>query len=70
MTIKQLTINSLKQSSVSKLCDLWDETEKQEMTQEVADIRGWLMDALESKSPVFFSNWIDSLEDSPRRYFQ
>ena len=70
MTKQQLAINTLKNSSAPKLCDLWEELDKKEMNQEVATVRGWIMDALESKNQVSFDNWVESLDDSPRAHFQ
>ena len=69
MTKTQIIIANLKKASVAKLCDLWEETEKQEMSQELADVRGWLMAALESKNAAAFAKWIDSCDDSPRAHF-
>jgi len=45
-----------------------------EMTNEVysaemSDVRGWIMDELERRNPDAFDAWIESCEDSPRRFF-
>ena len=36
---------------------------------EVYIVRGWLMDELEKRNPAAFEKWIDSNEDSPRKFF-
>lgn len=32
-------------------------------------VRGWLMDELEKRNPEAFDKWIDSEEESPRKFF-
>lgn len=38
-------------------------------TPEVPMVRGWYMDELEKRDQEAFEKWIDSLEDSPRKFF-
>lgn len=45
-----------------------------ELTETVNDsnvyiVRGWIMDELEKRNPEAFDKWIDSEEDSPRKFF-
>lgn len=45
-----------------------------EMTEKMNDeniptVRGWLMDELEKRDPEAFDKWIDSYEDSPRKFY-
>lgn len=32
-------------------------------------VRGWLMDELEERDAEAFDKWIDSYEDSPRKFY-
>lgn len=32
-------------------------------------VRGWLMDELEKRNPEAFWKWVDSDEESPRKFF-
>jgi hypothetical protein len=38
-------------------------------TPEVPMIRGWYMDELEKRDQEAFDSWIDSDEESPRKFF-
>lgn len=45
-----------------------------ELTETVNDsnvyiVRGWIMDELEKRNPEAFDKWIDSEEESPRKFF-
>lgn len=44
-------------------------TEKMTMTAETPVVRGWIMDELEKRNPDAFDAWVDSWEDSPRKFF-
>lgn len=35
----------------------------------IPTVRGWLMDELESRNPDAFDTWLESEEDSPRKFF-
>lgn len=39
-------------------------------TMEVITLRGWIMDELEARSLAAFEAWIDSDEESPRKFFE
>ena len=41
----------LNKMSIERLVDLWDEISKMKVTQEIADVRGWILEALEEKNP-------------------
>lgn len=69
MTKEQTIINNLKGMSVNKLIDLWNETDKKEVTPEVARVRGWLLDAMEAKNPEAFDAWMEDYESIPEKHF-
>lgn len=64
----QMVINTLKGFSAKKLCELWEESENQTMNSELAMVRGWIMDELESKDAKRFDSWIEN-DGSPAKYF-
>ena len=69
MTSKEKQIiKMIKGINTEKLVELWNHTEKQEMSAEVARVRGWIMEALESKNKVAFDNWIDA-GNEPEAHF-
>ena len=35
----------------------------------IPTVRGWLMDELKSRNPDAFDTWLESEEDSPRKFF-
>lgn len=35
----------------------------------IPTVRGWLMDELGSRDPDAFDTWLESEEDSPRKFF-
>ena len=54
------TPDHIKNASTKKLLELWDLTENMKHSQELAIVRGWLMDELEARDPEGFDRWIDS----------
>lgn len=74
-TLKERTIqHQINQMSIIKLIELWEETEKQVMSIELAKVREWLMNALEAKNPEAYNRWMESEytkpeDDMPRTYF-
>lgn len=61
---------TLKNSSLKKLLDLWELTDTLKGPQ-VPTVRGWLMDEIERRNPDGFDAWLD--QDAPedqdlRRY--
>lgn len=47
----------------------WEESERQQMTDELPVVRGWLMDELEHRNKAAFDCWMESHETSPRKFF-
>lgn len=45
------------------------ETTEHLNTPEVPIVRGWYMDELEKRDPEAFDKWIDSDEESPRKFY-
>lgn len=54
------TPDHIKNASTKKLLELWDLTKSMKHSQELAIVRGWLMDELEARDPEGFDRWIDS----------
>ena len=54
------TPDHIKSASTKKLLELWELTESMNRSQELAIVRGWLMDELEARDPEGFDRWIDS----------
>jgi hypothetical protein len=50
----------LNRLTVKQLIDLWNETEHQLMSIDLATVRGWIMDCLECKDPEAFNQWVDA----------
>lgn len=40
-----------------------------ECTMEQAIVRGWYMDELKRRSPEAYDAWLDSWDESPKKYF-
>ena len=40
-----------------------------ELTEQMPMIRGWYMDELKSRNAEAFEKWIDSTEESPRKFY-
>ena len=40
-----------------------------ELTEQMPMIRGWYMDELKSRNAEAFEKWIDSAEESPRKFY-
>lgn len=55
------TINNAK---LPGLLGLWEATNHMEPSQALADVRDWLMDAIEAKAPEGFNAWLN--QDEPR----
>ena len=54
------TPDHIKSASTKKLLELWELTESMNRSQELAIVRGWLMDELEARDPEGFDRWMDS----------
>ncbi|HLO29406.1 MAG TPA: hypothetical protein VK249_09740 [Anaerolineales bacterium] len=57
------------QRSIAQLLLDWEESERQQMTDELPIVRGWLMDELKKRNPIAFACWLESIEISPRKFF-
>ena len=59
--------------SVKQLCEQWEETNKLDVTVELAKVRGWLQDELERRDQVKFESWINCADvdkmDHPAIFF-
>ncbi len=70
-----LISHALSELPASKLCDLWEETEKYFISLQLFNVRGWIMDALAAKDPIAFSNWMNNdysenpAGDSPKYWY-
>ena len=58
----------MKKVSTKQLCEMFEETESMDVTQEVADTRGWIADELERRNPEAYEKWIWT-DDKPSLYF-
>ena len=55
--------------TIEQLVADWEELDKKKVTEDVATVRGWLMEEFERRSGPAFDAWIDSKEDSPRKFY-
>lgn len=46
--------------TLPQLLEEWELTTTQPYSQELATVRGWLMDELEERHPEAFNKWLDS----------
>lgn len=62
----------IKSASTKKLLELWGLTESMKPSQELAVVRGWLMDELEARDPEGFEAWMDSEDNaaSPEQFIK
>lgn len=72
--MRQELNNAVKNYSTKKLCELFELTNEQPITIELAEVRGALMDELKSRDSKAFDLWIDSfphtVSDYPSRFFK
>ena len=54
---------TLKSYSLEKLVSLWEATTETPFSLDLAIVRGWLMDEIESRNPDGFGAWLD--RDAP-----
>lgn len=54
--------------NTAQLLDLFDFTEIMN-DQNIPTVRGWIMDELEKRNPEAFDAWMDSEDNTPRRFF-
>lgn len=56
--------------SMEDLVKDFEVTEDMQISCELAEVRGWIMDELERRDEEAFWKWIDEgYEESPRKYF-
>jgi len=65
---------TVRRMTIEKLIELWEETERRFISQELAIVRGAIMDALEAKDHKSFDRWMSAEyttpeSDMPRTYF-
>ena len=67
---EMMALETLKNSSLAKLLDLWELTTALKGPQ-VPTVRGWLMDEIERRNPDGFDAWMDqdAAEDQDLRRF-
>ena len=72
MTVAEIAENKARymiaQRTTEEIVTDFETTEKINMP-EIYRVRGWLMDELEKRNGEAFEAWIDSNEESPRKYF-
>ena len=54
--------------STEQLVTMFEMTETMD-GENIPTVRGWIMDELEHRDPEAFDKWLDSMEDSPRRFY-
>lgn len=54
--------------SIENLIADFEETEKSN-DQNIYTVRGWIMDELKKRDAEAFDAWIDSEEESPRKFY-
>ena len=59
----------VKERNTAQLVEMFEITDTQEMTPDLATVRGWIMDELQARNPEAFDDWITSDDDSPRKFF-
>jgi len=69
-----MTPEILKNLSMELLIETWEQVDKMEVTVDVANIRGWLMNELERRNTESFEKWVDDEFEqektiSPKNYF-
>lgn len=54
--------------STEQLVTMFEMTETMD-GENIPTVRGWIMDELERRDPEAFDKWLDSMEDSPRKFY-
>lgn len=60
--------NMIKQATTAQLVFRFELTEKIR-NENIPIVRGWIMDELSARNANAFEAWIDSDDESPRKYF-
>ena len=61
-------IKIIRAQSIEKLIEQFELTETNNDPY-IPTVRGWIMDELEARNPDALDEWLESEEDSPRRFF-
>ena len=61
---------TLKAMPLKGIIEMFEETNTLPMTPALGTVRGWLMDGLEERDPAAFTSWIESVQSSPRQFYQ
>ena len=70
MTTAEIKARKLiSQRSTKQLIEDFEATETNNDIN-ISIVRGWLMDELEKRNAEAFDKWIDSFEESPRRFYK
>ena len=70
--INQKAAQKLSAFTLEELLAQWNEVNKLKVTLEVAQVRGWISDALEAKNPEAFEAWMmdDNCPEDPTPFFK
>ena len=72
MTVAEIAekkaIELMESRTTAELVEMFEETELVN-DPHIYTVRGWVMDELEKRNAEAFDKWIDSEEDSPRKFF-
>lgn len=72
MTREQATAKArqlTRSRSLEQLITDFELTNELAITEDVATVRGWLLDELQDRNKEAFDEWLNSWEDSPRQFF-
>lgn len=69
MTKQEATARRMIKAATTKNLIFQFELTEKINNENIPTVRGWLMDELEKRNPISFENWMDSDEDSPRRFY-
>lgn len=67
--IRKTAEQKVKEQSTETIIATFEYSETQPCSEELAIVRGWLMDELESRNPGAFNSWMESNELSPRSFY-
>ena len=69
MNAKEKMDNKIANLTNAELCEVWDTIDQQPLTADVLVVRGALLGEFEKRDAAKMEAWLDSLEDSPKRFF-
>lgn len=62
MKMEEITLEKIEDSNISELCALLELTSSN-CEEGIIEVRDLIMDAIESRDPVGFSQWLDRYDD-------